>query len=69
MVGSPFNNSKLLERVLRARPDASMEEVRRLAPPLISVSDNDLKAQMQQIRLRTAPHDAENHRTRRSRRK
>ncbi|MFN4090941.1 MAG: hypothetical protein ACK4QW_18115 [Alphaproteobacteria bacterium] len=54
MAAEMISRSRLLERGLRARPDASTDEVRRLAPLLATVGEGDLKAQIRQIRLRLA---------------
>lgn len=49
-----LNLENLLERVLLARPNAGVEDVRRLAPAFRNVADNELADQMARMRQRIA---------------
>lgn len=40
---NPVNQEKLIERILIARPNASIDEVRRLAPTLADTPDHVLE--------------------------
>lgn len=55
-IGNPAlsHSENLLERVLIARPDAGIEDVRRLAPLFRDVSDAALEGQLSRIRQRIA---------------
>lgn len=55
-IGNPAlsHSENLLERVLLARPNAGIEDVRRLAPLFRDVSDAALKEQLSRIRQRIA---------------
>jgi len=52
MSASELSRTSLLKNVLRAKPDATPEEVRRIAPALKAVTDAELRDWMGQIRRR-----------------
>lgn len=51
-MSKPFSNTKLLENVLRLKPDATSDDVRRIAPALANTPDAELRDWMNQARRR-----------------
>lgn len=52
MTRSIINTDRMLERVLAVRPEATIEDVRRLIPAVSTQHDNSLRARMELIRNR-----------------
>jgi hypothetical protein len=48
-----FNTEKLLVRILVARPDATADEVRKLAPALAHLPDAEIAARLAKARRRS----------------
>lgn len=61
-VGSERNLERLLEHVLLARPDATLADIRNLAPAFRSTADVDLAALAARIRQRLSAKRAQRRR-------